>query len=105
MPLATQERLLRIYCTWYLSLRIRTTTTYILHVVPITTHTKDRRESIGNKQRKEKKMKKRKDKKAKNDKGNERKEEKRKEIKDKTIRGSKERKTEKMSYQQTLGTD
>ena len=40
----------------------RKTTTYILHVVPITTHTHDRRKSIGKKkQRKEKKIKERKE--------------------------------------------
>ena len=54
----------------------RKTTTYILRVVPITTHTHDRRKSIGkNKLRKENKMKERKEKtsKRKNEKEKERK--------------------------------
>ena len=47
----------------------RNTTSYILHVVLITTHTHDRRKSNGKKkQRKEKKTKESKEKKAKNDK-------------------------------------
>ena len=46
----------------------RKTTTYILHVVSITTHTHDRRESIGEKkQRKEKKIKEMKGKKCNED--------------------------------------
>ena len=52
----------------------RKTTTYILHVVPITTHTDDRRKSIGEKKQKKGKIKGRKSKKAKNEKGKERKE-------------------------------
>ena len=54
----------------------RKTTTYILHVVPITTHTHDRRKSIGKKKakRKEDKEKERKDKKAKKRKRKEKKE-------------------------------
>ena len=69
------------------------TTTYRLHVVPITTHTHDRRKSIGiKKQRKVKKN--QNEKKAKNKK--ERKT--RKPRKDKSRRGSKERKKKKMSY-------
>ena len=71
---------------------------YILHTVPITTHTHDRRKSTGKKkQRKEKKIKERKEKtgKRKNEKGTERKERTRKARKDKTRRGSKERKREK----------
>ena len=44
----------------------RKTTTYILHVVSITTHTHDRRKSIGEKkQRKENKIKERKEKRRK----------------------------------------
>ena len=46
----------------------RKTATYILHIVPITTHTHDRRKSIGKKEtkeRKEHKGKERKDKKSK----------------------------------------
>ena len=47
----------------------RKTTTYILHAVPITTHTHDRRESTGKKKQIiEKKIKERIDKKAKNEK-------------------------------------
>ena len=73
----------------------RKTTTYILHVVTITTYTHDRRKSSGqNKHRKENKVEERKDKKAKNEKGKERKEKTRKARKDKT-RGSKEREIEK----------
>ena len=61
-------------------------TTYILHVVSITTHTHDRRKSIGKqKMRKETKIKERKDKKAKNDKkkGKKRKDKKSKKRQDK----------------------
>ena len=44
--------------TDYTGCHPRKTTTYILHVVPITTHTHDRRKSIGKKkQRKENKIK------------------------------------------------
>ena len=78
----------------------RKTTTYILHVVPITTHTHDRRKSIGKKETKkitEDEGKERKDKKAEIRKGKERKDETRKARKDET-RESKERKREKMSY-------
>ena len=52
--------------TDYTACHPRKTTTYILHVVPINTHTHDRRKSIGKeetKRRKEDKGKKRKDKK------------------------------------------
>ena len=52
------------------------TTTYILHVVPITTHTHVRRKSKGNKKQRKDKGKERKEKKAKK----ERKERKRQEI-------------------------
>ena len=58
------------------------TTMYILHVVPITTHTHDRRKSIGKKERKkEKKIKERKEKKRKrkNEEGKKRKQKKRQE--------------------------
>ena len=49
--------------TDYTACHQRKSTTYILHVVPITTHTHDRRKSIGKKkQRKEKKIKERKEK-------------------------------------------
>ena len=49
--------------TTYTACHSRKTTTYILHVVSITTHTHDRRKSIGkNKRRREKKIKKRKEK-------------------------------------------
>ena len=103
-------------CTWCIRLitrawknrlytvcHIRKTTTYILHVVSITTHTHDRRKSIGKKnqrtnmKRKERKGKERKEKKAKkeNEKGKERKEKTRKARKGKTRRGSKERNREK----------
>ena len=82
----------------YTACHPRKTTTYILHVVPITTHTHDRCKSIGKKKRrKEKKIKERKDKKAKKEKVKKRKEQTRKARKDKTRRGSKERKREKMS--------
>ena len=62
----------------------RKTTTYMLHVVPIATHTHDRRKSIGKKkQRKKKKIKERKEKtrKRKSEKGKERKEKQRQESK------------------------
>ena len=67
------------------------TTTYILHVVPITTHTHDRRKSIGKKkQRKEKKIKERKEKTRKRRKrkrkGKKRKDKKSKEKRDKERR-------------------
>ena len=58
--------------TDYTACHSRKTTTYILHVVPITTHTHDRRKSIGKKkQRKEKKIKESKERtrKRKNEKG------------------------------------
>ena len=49
--------------TDYTACHPRKTNTYILHIVPITTHTHDRRKSIGKKkQRKEQKMKERKEK-------------------------------------------
>ena len=65
--------------TDYTACHSRKTTTYILHVLSITTHTHDRRKSIGEKkQRKEKKIKERKEKRRKrnekNEKGKERKE-------------------------------
>ena len=48
--------------TDYTACHPRKTTTYISHVVPVTTHTHDRRKSIGEKkQRKEKKIKERKE--------------------------------------------
>ena len=81
----------------YTACHPRKTTAYIFHVVPITTHTRDRRKSIGKKkQRKEKKMKERKGKKRQESekKKKERKEKTRKARKDKT-RGSKKRKREK----------
>ena len=79
--------------TGYTACYPRITTTYISHAVLITTHTHDRRKSIGKmKQRKEKKKKEKKDKEAKKEKGKERKEKTRKARKDKTRRGSKERK-------------
>ena len=84
IPLATQERLPRIYCTFI--------------IVPITTHTHDTRKSTRKKkQKKEKKMKERKEKATKRnkEKGKERKEKTRKAKKDKTSRGSKETKREK----------
>ena len=54
----------------------RKTTTYILHVLSITTHTHDRRKSIGKKKQRKGKMKERKEKtrKRKNEKGKERRE-------------------------------
>ena len=69
--------------TDYTACHPRKTTTYILHVVPITTHTHDRRKSIGEKkQRKEKIIKERK-KKDKEAKKRERKEKKMKDKKSK----------------------
>ena len=89
--------------TDYTACHPRKTTTYILHVVPISTHTHDRHKSIGKtKQRKELKLKRngmKKTRKQRNGKGQERKEKTGKSRKDKkTRRGSKERKREKMSY-------
>ena len=83
---------------YYTACHPRKTTTYILHVVSITTHTHDRRKSVGKKkQRKEKKIKERKEKtrKRKNEKEKEIREKIRKARRDKTRRGSKERKREK----------
>ena len=81
----------------------RKTTTYILHVVPITTHTHDRRKSIGKKkQGKEKKMiKERKERQGSGKTIKERKGKKRQEKQEKTRqekearKGSKERKRKK----------
>ena len=83
--------------TDYTACHPRKTTTYILHVISITTHTHDRRKSIEKKEtkkRKEDKGKERQEKEAKkkNEKGKERKEKTRKARQDKTRRGSKERK-------------
>ena len=71
------------------------TATYRLHVVPITTHTHDRRKSINEtKQRKEKKRKKRKEmtRSEKNENGKERRASQEKEEKTRQKRGRKERK-------------
>ena len=72
------------------------TTTYILHVVSITTHTHDRRKSIGEKKKKkrrEDKGKDRKEKKANQEKkGKERREKTRKEKQEKTRQEEEERK-------------
>ena len=76
IPLATQERLPRTYCTYYLSLRIRTTPASQLEK---------------KKQRKGKKMKKIKDNNAKNEKGNERKDKKCKKRQDKNRKQGKEK--------------
>ena len=87
--------------TDYTACHPRKTNTYILHVVPITTHTHDRRKPIGKKnQRKEERIKERKGetKNRKNEKGKERKEKTRKARNDKTKRGSKEKKKERMLY-------
>ena len=84
--------------TDYTACHPRKTTTYMLHVVPITTHTHDKRNSIGKKKQiKEKKIKERKEKtrKRKSEKGKGRKKKTRKVRKDKTRTGSKERKREK----------
>ena len=86
--------------TDYTACHPRKTTTYTLHVVSITTHTHDKRKSIGKKeQRTNKKKKDRKEKRRKSEKetakGKERKEKTRKARKGKTRRGSKERKREK----------
>ena len=71
--------------TDYTACHPRKTTTYILHVVYITTHTHDRCKSIGKKKhRKEKKIKERKEKRRK------RKNEKGKEIKEKTRKAEKD---------------
>ena len=70
----------------YIACHQRKTTTYTLHVVPITTHTHDRRKSIGKKKkRKENKIKERKEKtrKRKNEKRKKRKDKKSKERQDK----------------------
>ena len=88
--------------TDYTACHPRKTTTYILHVVPITTHTHDRRKSIGkNKQRKETKDKgkERNDKKSEKTK-KERKEKKRQEKQEKTRQEEEARKgnEKKMSY-------
>ena len=82
----------------YTACHPRKTTAYILRVVPITTHTHDRRKSIGKKKQvKEKKIKERKEKtrRRKNENGKEKKEKTRKTRKDKTRKGSKERKRRK----------
>ena len=80
--------------TDYTACHPRKTTTYILHVVPITTHTHDRRKSIGKKkQGKEKKMiKDRKERQGSGKTKKERKETTRKTRKDKARKGSKKRK-------------
>ena len=54
--------------TDYTACHPRKTTTYILHVVPITTHTHDRRRSIGKKKKKKKKVRERKGKERQEDK-------------------------------------
>ena len=96
--------------TDYTACHPRKSTTYILHVVPITTHTHDRRKSIGKKkQRNENKIKERKRKKRRESektntrKGKRRKDKKTKRRQDKKRKQGKEKR--KMSYQQTLGTD
>ena len=77
----------------------RKTTTYILHVVPITTHTHDRRSSIGKKKQRtnnKRKGKEIKEKKAKKENKKEMKEKKRQEKQEKKDkRGSREMKKEK----------
>ena len=99
VPTGAYVSLLEPGKTDYTACHSRKTTTYILHVVPITTRTHDRRKSVGKKKtrkRKEGKGMEKKDKKVKKRKrkGNKRKEKTRKPRKDKT-RGSKERKIEK----------
>ena len=87
--------------TDYTACHPRKTNTYILHIVPITTHTHDRRKSIGKKETKkrtEDEGKERKDRKAKIRKGKERKDKTRKARKDETRRESREGKEKKMSY-------
>ena len=76
----------------------------ILHVVPITTHTHDRRKSIANNETKKRKEdnKEMKDKKAKNDKGKEIKEETKKTRNYKTRRGSKKRHTNRRTTKQIM---
>ena len=82
--------------TDYTACHPRKATTYILHVVPITTHTHDRRKSIGKKEtkkREEDNGKERKDKEAKKRKrkGNKRKDKKSKERQDKKRKQGKEK--------------
>ena len=87
--------------TNYTACHPRKTTMYILHVVPITTHTHDRRKSIGKKkQRKEKKIKQRKEKtiNRKSKKGKKRKERQEKQEKTRQEEEARKRKEEKMSY-------
>ena len=94
----------RAWKTDYTACQPRKTTTYILHVVFKTTHTHDRRKSIGKKkQRQENKIKERKEKKRPEIEkqkrgGKKRKEKRRKARKDKTRRGSKERKKRKKCH-------
>ena len=87
--------------TDYTACHSRNTTTYILHVVPTTTHTHTTGTQVNwkneTKKRKENKGKKRQEE-AKNGKEKRRKEKSRKARKDKTRRESKERKREEMSY-------
>ena len=73
--------------TDYTACHPRKTTRYILHVVPITTHTPDRRKPNGKKKQKRKK-----------DKEKERKEKTRRARKDETRRASKERKEKKKCH-------
>ena len=76
--------------TDYIACHPRKTTTYILHVVSITTHTHDRRKSIG-KKKKEKEIKERKEKKTKNEKGRKQKERQAKQRLDKRKQGEMEK--------------
>ena len=80
--------------TDYTACHPRKSTTYVLHVVPITTHTHDRRKSIGEKKQiKERILNQREEKtrKRKNEKESEKRKKTRRATKDKTRRGSKER--------------
>ena len=87
--------------TDYTACHPRKTTTYILHVVPITKRTYDRHRSIGEKETKKRKediVQEKTDKTIKRKIEKERKDKTRKAKKDKTRRGSKERKRERVPY-------
>ena len=75
----------------YTACHRRKTTTYILHLVPITTHTHDRRKSIGKKKRRKGKERRQESKKMKK----ERKDEKRQEKQGKTRKRKQGRRREK----------
>ena len=74
------------------------TTTYILHVLPITTHTHVRRKSIGKKNKENKRRERKGKKREESEKGKEIKEKTRQARKNKTRRRIKERKREKKCH-------